>query len=150
MAWHIAKFEHLSVQTLYQILKLRVDVFVVEQACAYPELDGKDCLDDSRHVWFQSEVGDILAYARILPAGASYLHPAIGRVIVASASRGKGLAQELMQLAVAYCQQTWPGKPVDIGAQHHLLAFYQGVGFEAISEVYLEDGIPHIDMRLQP
>ncbi|MBV7316954.1 GNAT family N-acetyltransferase [Shewanella sp. NIFS-20-20] len=148
--WKLAPFDQLSVQTLYQLLKLRVDVFVVEQACAYPELDGKDMLAEARHLWFETDDGDILAYARILPAGAGYDHPAIGRVIVASAARGLSLGQQLMKQAIGYCQQAWPHTPIDIGAQHYLLTFYQGLGFTPISEVYLEDDIPHIDMRRLP
>ncbi|TVL18270.1 GCN5 family acetyltransferase [Shewanella xiamenensis] len=148
--WQILKFNQLTANTLYEILKLRVDVFVVEQACAYPELDDKDRHPETQHLIGLSPAGELLTYARILPPGLSYPEASIGRVVVSSAGRGKGLAMPLMQRAIESALSTWPKAGIQIGAQDYLKNFYQKLGFNICSEMYLEDGIPHIDMRYQP
>ncbi|QYJ89576.1 GNAT family N-acetyltransferase [Shewanella halotolerans] len=148
MRWESVAFAELSLERLYELLKLRVDVFVVEQACAYPELDGKDTLAETRHLLGLDEQGRIVAYARILAPGVSYPQASIGRVIVAPSARGAGVAKPLMQEAIAIAKQAWPEQGIQIGAQEYLKGFYQGVGFRTVSEVYLEDGIPHLDMLL--
>ena len=148
MRWENLAFAELSRERLYELLKLRVDVFVVEQACAYPELDGKDTLAETRHLLGLDEQGEIAAYARILAPGVSYPQASIGRVIVAPSARGAGVAKPLMLEAIAIASQAWPAQGIQIGAQEYLKGFYQGVGFRPVSEVYLEDGIPHLDMLL--
>ncbi|PIW61325.1 GNAT family N-acetyltransferase [Shewanella sp. CG12_big_fil_rev_8_21_14_0_65_47_15] len=150
MQWQNLKFNQLNANTLYNILKLRVDVFVVEQACAYPELDDKDRHPETQHLIGLSPDGVLLAYARILPPGLSYPEASIGRVVVSPAGRGQGLATPLMQHAIEAALNTWPDAGIQIGAQDYLNAFYQKLGFVACSEMYLEDDIPHIDMRYLP
>jgi len=148
--WQNLSFNQLNANTLYDILKLRVDVFVVEQACAYPELDDKDRHPETLHLMGLSPQGELLAYARVLPPGLSYPEASIGRVVISPAGRGQGLATPLMQNAIDAALNTWPDAGLQIGAQEYLKAFYQKLGFNACSEVYLEDGIPHVDMRYQP
>ncbi|WP_105148937.1 GNAT family N-acetyltransferase [Streptococcus suis] len=143
MQWEIKSFDQLSLQELYGILTLRVDVFVVEQACPYPEIDGKDpsCL----HL-LGTDNGELVAYLRILPAGLSYDEVSIGRVVIKPSHRGKGLGRPMMEQAIAYITTEWKESQIKIGAQAYLEKFYQSLGFEPISEVYLEDDIPHLDM----
>ncbi|MDO4223206.1 MAG: GNAT family N-acetyltransferase [Acinetobacter sp.] len=147
MHYYAKSFEQLDIHTLYAILKLRVDVFVVEQNCPYPELDGVD--QQATHLYSQNDHGEILAYARILPAGLTYETAAIGRVIVTPKVRGGGIARELMQKAIAIVRDDWQAPVITIGAQVYLKDFYQSLGFVAISDEYLEDGIAHIDMQLK-
>ncbi|HFU3843078.1 TPA: GNAT family N-acetyltransferase [Streptococcus suis] len=143
MQWEMKAFDQLSLQELYAILTLRVDVFVVEQACPYPEVDGKDpnCL----HLLGTDE-GELVAYLRILPAGLSYDEVSIGRVVVKSSHRGKGLGRPMMEQAIDFITTVWEESQIKIGAQAHLEKFYSSLGFEPVSEVYLEDNIPHLDM----
>ncbi|MYN69699.1 GNAT family N-acetyltransferase [Streptococcus suis] len=143
MQWEIKAFDQLSLQELYAILTLRTNVFVVEQACPYPEVDGKDpnCL----HLLGTDE-GELVAYLRILPAGLSYDEVSIGRVVIKSSHRGKGLGRSMMEQAIRYITNEWKESQIKIGAQAHLEKFYSSLGFEPVSEVYLEDDIPHLDM----
>nr|WP_044760957.1 GNAT family N-acetyltransferase [Streptococcus suis] len=136
-------FDQLSLQELYTILTLRVDVFVVEQACPYPEVDGKDpnCL----HL-LGMDNGELVAYLRILPAGLSYDEVSIGRVVIKSNHRGKGLGRPMMEQAIHFITNEWKESQIKIGAQAHLEKFYSSLGFEPVSEVYLEDDIPHLEM----
>ena len=148
--WQTKHFSDLSLNQLYDVLKLRVDVFVVEQTCFYPDLDGdKDLLD--RHpqtlhlLGYQAE--QLVAYLRILPKGQNYPNNvSIGRVVTAPQARGGGLGHELMTQGVALCQQRFPNEIIKISAQQHLKAYYQKHGFTQVSEMYLEDDIPHIAM----
>ncbi|QDP00969.1 GNAT family N-acetyltransferase [Thalassotalea sp. PS06] len=148
-------FNELSAAELYQALKLRVDVFVVEQTCYYPELDNKDIDAEVLHLFAfdnngtANELGlkPLAAYLRILPPGLCYPGMvAIGRVATDMDYRGKGLGHPLMREALRLCQQYWPDFSVKISAQEHLEAFYNKHGFTRISDMYLEDGIPHIEM----
>ncbi|MCC4834950.1 GNAT family N-acetyltransferase [Shewanella sp. 10N.7] len=148
MQWKLVHFNQLSLDELYEVLKLRVDVFVVEQNCPYPELDNKDRLADVKHLLGFNPHGELIAYTRILPAGVSYPEASIGRVIIAEQGRGKGIAHELMQRSIDVVKTQWPKTSIQIGAQQHLSDFYQQQGFTVNSEMYLEDGIPHIDMLL--
>lgn len=146
--WTVKRFKDLTPDTLYELLQLQVDVFVVEQACSYPELDGKDRHPETRHLWTRAEDGEMAACARVLPPGLSYPGASIGRVAVAAPFRGMGLAHELMETALFRAGRLWPGVPVQIGAQAYLEDFYSAHGFVTVSEPYLEDDIPHIDMIL--
>lgn len=141
--WIIKSFNELTTNELYTYLQLRVNVFVVEQSCPYPELDGYDL--DSYHLAY-IEDNKVLAYARILPAGIKYQRISIGRVIVDQNSRGQGLAKQLMQKATEFSQKNWPNRDIQLQAQTHLKHFYGSFGFLEISEEYDEDGIPHVDM----
>ncbi|HEL2058311.1 TPA: GNAT family N-acetyltransferase [Streptococcus suis] len=143
MKWSLRSFDQLTLDQLYAILALRTDVFVVEQTCPYPEIDGKD--QSSYHL-FAEEAGEIIAYLRILPAGLSYEEASIGRVVIRASHRGRGLSRTMMQEAIDYIVRELQECQIKIGAQAHLENFYQSLGFEPVSEVYLEDGIPHVDM----
>lgn len=147
ITWQCIPFSELSTSQLYQLLKLRVDVFVVEQTCPYPELDDKDHQAGVQHLMGFIE-DELVACARLLPAGTTYDNVSIGRIATKQSARGNGLGHQLLTQSLQRCQQLWPDNTIDIGAQEHLKAFYQLHGFEQISEMYLEDDIPHIDMRL--
>jgi len=144
--WKIKKFNQLTTAELYELLRLRVDVFVVEQGCPYPELDGKDTHVQTLHLAARTASQDLAAYLRILAPGLSHPGVTIGRVVTANAFRGRGLSHALIEKAIELASLNWPGIPLHMGAQNYLRAFYESHGFEAISEIYLEDGIPHIDM----
>lgn len=149
------RFNELSTAELYQALKLRVDVFVVEQTCYYPELDNRDIDGEVIHLLAFDTNGKrnalglqpLAAYLRILPPGLCYPGMvAIGRVATDMAYRGKGLGHPLMSEALRLCKQYWPDFSVKISAQEHLEAFYNKHGFTRVSNMYLEDGIPHVEM----
>ncbi|RLV60453.1 GNAT family N-acetyltransferase [Parashewanella curva] len=144
----IKQFSELTTDELYEILKLRVDVFVVEQACPYPELDEKDRDSNSYHIFISDENGNITAYCRVLPPGLSYPQASIGRVLVAQAYRNQRLATQLMQKAIDCAKNQWPQSDIQLGAQEYLVDFYQSLGFTTNSDMYLEDGLPHRDMLL--
>ncbi len=148
--WEIKKFSELTATELYELLRLRVDVFVVEQACPYPELDGKDLHLETLHVVVRMADKNLAAYLRILAPGVSYPGVSIGRVVTAKAFRGRGLSHKLIEKAMGLAQESWPGIPLQIGAQGYLRRFYQSHGFDVTSKIYLEDGIPHIDMVRKP
>ncbi|HTR49573.1 MAG TPA: GNAT family N-acetyltransferase [Kofleriaceae bacterium] len=139
LTWYEARFDELAAGTLYDLLALRSRVFVVEQRCAYDDLDGLDRV--ARHVW-ASDGDRVAAYLRILPAGVKYAELGIGRVVVAPAYRGTGLGRELMRRGIAAAG----GAPIRLGAQAHLERFYAELGFQRASDVYDEDGIPHVEM----
>jgi len=142
--WTCTTFQALSPQSLYDILRLRSEVFVVEQQCIYLDMDGKD--QSSQHLAGESD-GQIVAYARILPPGVSYPDASsIGRVVSSPAVRKKGIGKILMNEAIQRTIALYPGINIKIGAQLYLLDFYKSFGFEPIDEPYLEDGIPHIEM----
>jgi len=136
-----AAFADLDPLTLYRILELRVTVFVVEQACAYPELDGRDVEPTTRHLWIDGDGGPV-AYLRILAEPDGTVR--IGRVVTAPARRSEGLAATLVVHALAL---TAPAAAV-LDAQSHLTAWYEGFGFVVAGDEYLDDGIPHTPMRL--
>lgn len=142
----IKTFEELSLSELYDILRLRCDVFIVEQACPYPDTDGRDTLC---HHLIISEDNALIAYLRILPAGVSFNEVSIGRVAVHPDHRGGGLAKRMMEAAMAHAQTSLGAKAIKISAQAYLTGFYGSLGFGAVSEPYLEDGIPHVDMLWQ-
>jgi len=146
MCWSCKKFKALSVDELYELLTLRVGIFVVEQDCAYGELDNKDRHPDTLHLMGRNEQGEIVTYARILPPGLSYPEVSIGRVSVAMPARGAGLARQLMHEAMRQAELHWPDEGIQLGGQAYLQDFYQDLGFKAVSAVYLEDGIAHVDM----
>ena len=140
---HLAGFADLDIRTFHDLLRLRIDVFVVEQSCPYPELDGRDVEPGTRHLWLSSD-GAVVAYLRILadPGGGAR----IGRVVVAPAARGAGLAGALMAEALAVVGD----RPCVLDAQTHLVGFYAGFGFAVDGPGYVEDGIPHTPMRRDP
>ena len=142
MRWELKKFADLTNKELYDVLRLRVDIFVVEQTCPYPEIDGKD--PESLHLMYWKN-GNIVAYARILPPSLSFDEASIGRIIVAKSHRGTGLGHELLDQAIKASLAEY-NQPIKIGAQAYLEKYYEAAGFVTVSDVYLEDDIPHIDM----
>ncbi|HEX4503798.1 MAG TPA: GNAT family N-acetyltransferase [Scandinavium sp.] len=143
--WNDLHHSQLTVQQLYALLQLRCEVFVVEQACAYQDVDGDDLVGENRHILGWRD-GELVAYARILKSEAEFEPVVIGRVIVSSAVRGEKLGVQLMEQTLASCQQYWPQKALYLGAQAHLQPFYARFGFSPVTDVYDEDGIPHIGM----
>lgn len=145
LTWKLYRFEELTAAELYEMLKLRVDIFVVEQNCPYPELDNLD--QQSVHLAYR-ENGKILAYARLVPGEIKYGVPSIGRVIVSPDARGRGLARELIRRSIDFIFTEWRPEEIRLQGQLYLKEFYQSFGFDPISDVYDEDGIPHLDMKL--
>lgn len=139
-------FSELSLEQLYAIIALREAVFVVEQHCPYLDADGND--QAAHHLMGWTEDGRLATYVRILPKGVSYdNYAAIGRVVTADFARGQGLGRPLMQEAVRQLHSLYGAKAgIKLSAQAHLQGYYDSVGFEAVGEIYLEDGIPHIGM----
>ena len=148
LQWQCLPFNELDIHQLYALLRLRVDIFVVEQTCPYPELDGKDRLRDTRHLVVYRD-RELIAYARLLAPGGNHDNPSIGRVATSKTARGNGLGHQLITAAIDHCRQLWPDTAIDISAQAYLQDFYTQYGFNPISNIYLEDGIEHIDMRLE-
>lgn len=144
--WTLSPFQELAVEQLYELLKLRVDVFVVEQECAYRELDEYDRHPETRHLSGRNEVGGLIAYARILPPRLRYPEVNLGRFVVRADSRKQGIGHQLLQAALKEISRCWAETPIRISAQDYLQAFYTQYGFLRVSDVYLEDGIPHVEM----
>ena len=141
------QLDDLTARAVYALLKLRVDVFVVEQKCPYPEIDGKDI--EAFHLRIL-DGEELAASLRVLPPEKDGKPVKIGRVVVAPDYRGYKLGQRLMKEAIEFAQARFPGTAIELGGQSHLQKFYGSFGFVAISDEYLEDGIPHVDMRLEP
>lgn len=150
--WQWCAYGALSRDDLFAILKLRQEVFIIEQQCIYPDIDEADRSAYHLLGWFdhaeEEQIGDLAAYLRVLPPETVGGQPAIGRVIIASAYRGQALGTTLMKVGINKTQATFPGKAIVISAQAHLQKFYQQLGFVVTSDVYDEDGIDHIDMVL--
>lgn len=142
--WKIKPFEALSVHELYDLLKLRSEIFVVEQNCVYLDLDGKDKV--ALHLFGEYE-GKIVAHARLFHAGITFDNASIGRVVVDANYRDKKWGHDLMREAINGIQLYFGESQITIGAQLYLKKFYEGHGFVQTSEMYLEDDIPHIEMQ---
>lgn len=132
-------FADLDPHTLYALLKLRSDVFVVEQACPYPELDGRDAEPGTEHRWLEDDAGEPVAYVRLLDEGDGSTR--LGRVVTRADHRSDGLARRLVEGVLA------DHDDVRADAQAHLQGWYEALGFEVIGPEYLEDEIPHVPMR---
>ena len=143
MEFTIKRFEELTPAELYEIIKERIDIFIVEQNCIYHECDGKDY--KAWHL-LAREGSRLIGYLRILPPGISYVEASIGRVLVAKDFRRRGVGRSIMNLAIEYISMKLGEKQIRISAQARLEEFYAGLGFRKVSSVYLEDGIPHIEM----
>lgn len=143
MKYWLKEFNELSNTELYKILRLRNDIFIVEQKCPYDDIDGKDikCL----HLFLEDK-DKVLGYLRIIPKGISFSQPSIGRVLVRKEYRGKGIARDMMLKAIQFIKKSWNEKEIKISAQVYLKEFYKGLGFISVSDTYLDDGIPHVDM----
>lgn len=143
ITWRFAAFDALSAAELYELLQLRAEVFVVEQACAFQDMDGSD--HQAVHV-LGTAGGELVAYARCFPAGIKFSEASIGRVITREPVRGNGTGHELIRQAIACVFGQWGAQPIRIGAQARLEKFYLQHGFLTAGEPYIEDGIPHIEM----
>ena len=149
--WSCLRFDELSTEDLYKILQLRAEIFVVEQDCAYQDVDDFD--QGGLHVMGQLSGDDeaqLVSYSRLLSPGAKYEGASIGRVITKKSTRGGGVGKKLVLNSLAFCKKHWPGKVITISAQLYLQTFYMELGFETDSEPYDEDGIPHIRMQINP
>lgn len=146
--WQIKHYNDLSTNEFHDIIALRLEAFVVEQNCAYLDLDGKD--KKSYHLICRNGKGDVVATARILPPGIAYQDAAIGRVVIDEEIRGLGVGHELMERCIQFAAQEFGGSPIVISAQKHLEKYYQQHGFQSTGTEYLEDGIPHVEMMLTP
>jgi ElaA protein len=136
----VLAFDDLDARTAYDVWRLRQDVFVVEQACPYPDLDGRDLEPGTRHVLLTGDDGALQGYLRLLDDGGV---ARIGRVVLAPAARGRGLADQLVRAALAESA----GREVVLDAQSPLAGWYAGFGFEVSGPEFLEDGIAHLPMR---
>jgi ElaA protein len=146
MKWVLKKFEELTVVEFHEILKLRINIFVVEQNCPYPELDDKD--KEAWHFYATTKENPlkIVAYTRLFAPGEYYNFAAIGRVVVDKSCRGNNIGHELIKNSILEIEHLFGTKNIKIGAQTYLKKFYESHGFKQIGEGYLEDGIPHIYM----
>jgi ElaA protein len=144
--FRISFFDQLKPAELHGILKLRSEIFVVEQQCIYPDVDDKDI--HSHHA-FGILNNKIVACSRIVAPGISYQNPSIGRVAVCQSQRGKNYGKLIMEKSIESCRLFYPRMSITISAQSYLEKFYFDLGFKTISEPYLEDNIPHIKMLLE-
>jgi ElaA protein len=144
IAWRLARFEELSPREIHDLFQARAAVFVVEQNCAFQDLDGLD--PQCWHLLGLVSGKDLVAYCRIVPPGVKYAEPSIGRVVTTNSVRGTGQGRELMREALARAEKLWPGRAIRIGAQQRLERFYEDFGFTTASQPYDEDGIPHVEM----
>ncbi len=145
LEWKCKRFEQLSNNELYELIKFRVDIFVVEQQCPYPELDEKDRQTDTQHLIAYQHC-KIVAYARLLPPGVSYPDSSVGRFAVAASQRRRGIGSILMNKCLEQVAILWPNHDIKVSAQAHLRKFYESFEFLQTSDSYLEDGIPHMEM----
>lgn len=143
MSWKIQTYNELTTEELYKIIQLRVSVFIVEQQSCYEDLDNHD--QNSIHISYVKN-GEIFAYARLLPPGEKFTMASIGRVITKQEVRGTGLGKEMIELALKTIEKEWPGSEIFIQAQQYLKAFYGSFGFKQVSEPYIYDSLPHLDM----
>lgn len=148
LQYYSLHFSELSLDQLYSIMRLRQEVFVVEQACAYLDLDNLD--QKGIHIIGENNEGQIESYARIFSKGISYpQYQSIGRIITSAKIRGTGEGKRLVQFAIESCRSYFGKDSIKISAQSHLRPFYQAFGFTQIGEGYLEDDIPHHAMILE-
>ena len=147
LAWAWRRFAELGVDSLYDLLALRARVFILEQG-PYLDPDGAD--RHSGHLLGRDSAGELQAYLRIVDPGLKYAEPSMGRVVLAKALRGSGLADALVAEGLARSDAAWPGAGNRISAQAHLQGFYGRHGFVAVGEPYLEDDIAHIQMWRRP
>ncbi|MCW5659417.1 MAG: GNAT family N-acetyltransferase [Burkholderiaceae bacterium] len=145
LLWSCHRFEELGADGVYDMLALRAKVFILEQG-PYLDPDGAD-----RQAWhlLGRDAGSaaLLAYLRVLDAGVKFADVSIGRVVVDARLRGRGVGHQLVREGLALCERQWPGQPITISAQSHLQDFYRRHGFQTVSAEYVDDGIPHVDMR---
>ncbi len=144
MTTHIKSFEALTLDEFYEIARFREEVFFLEQKVDVEELDGLD--QKCMHLWVE-DAGSVVAYLRMLPAGLAYEQASIGRVAVKQTERKRGLGRQIMEEAIAWIEDNWLTGEIKISAQAYLVDFYRSLGFEVISDLYLEGGIEHYKMK---
>ncbi len=149
--WQWKAFAELDTRSLYQVLQLRQDVFVLEQQCLYSDIDNLDSV--SYHLLGFNPLGSsqerkLIAYLRVVAPAKKYPEPSIGRVVTSLDWRRKGLGKQLLQKGLTKAKLQFPNENIRISAQRYLSDFYRGFGFQAVGQPYLEDGIPHIEMLL--
>lgn len=142
MEWKLKKFDDLTSDELYGILKLRSEVFVVEQECVYQDLDDKDQL--SYHLFLEND-GETVAVSRIIPENVSYEEMSIGRVVVKENFRGQGLSKIMMKKAIDFIVDDLGKSEIRLSGQAYLVDFYENLGFKKVSDVYMEDNIEHFE-----
>ena len=145
MKTFIKNFQVLSNTVIYQILRLRSEVFVVEQQCIYQDIDNKD--KKAVHI-FLKEKNEIIAYSRVFKEKEYFENPSIGRVVVANKRRMYGVGKKIMNISIDYIKQNIKAKSIEISAQKYLKKFYSNLGFIQEGDEYLEDNIPHLRMFL--
>ena len=145
LRWDLKKFEELNVDELYAVLRLRSEVFVVEQNCVFLDMDDKDQLSYHLLGWKDAM---LVAYTRLVPPGVAYNLPSIGRVVTSPAERRSGVGKLLMKKSIDETIRLFGHASIKIGAQVYLKKFYASLGFQPAGDVYLEDGIEHITMIL--
>lgn len=143
VTWHLKTFEELSKEELYQLIQLRIEVFIIEQNAPYQDCDEKDY---KAHHLFATQEAKVVACCRLLPAGISYAEPSIGRVVTSSSTRGTAMGKKMMYLAMEIMKTIYNTTDCRISAQSYLQKFYGEYGFRKVSEEYLEDGLPHMEM----
>lgn len=148
LQWTVRSLDAFPARQLYEVLRLRSEVFVVEQNCIFLDMDGLD--DGALHLLGHDADGQLLAYARCLDRGVAFMEASIGRVITRGATRGSGLGHRLIDRAIALVGEHWGTQPIRIGAQARLRGFYEGHGFVDLQRPYVEDGIDHLEMLWQP
>ncbi|SHK99024.1 ElaA protein [Chitinophaga jiangningensis] len=144
MRWEIKSFDQLTTAELYAAIRLRVEVFVIEQQCPYQDLDNAD--QQALHLMGYDGENRLAAYTRLFNKGIKYAEASIGRVVTASFARGTGAGRALMEESIRQIYQQFGQQPIRISAQQYLEKFYTSLGFKTVSEMYLEDNIPHVEM----
>lgn len=145
MQIYCKSFAELTSLELYSILKARSEVFVVEQQCVYQDIDDYDV--DATHIYIVHE-HELAAYGRLLSPKTKFQEMSLGRILTTNKARGKGFGKEIVTLLITEAQKKFPNQTIHISAQQYLERFYSSFGFQTTSEVYLEDDIPHIEMKL--
>jgi len=148
ITWHCKHFSELTAAELYSILRLRTEVFILEQNCLYQDVDGKDV--KCYHVFGVNDANEVMAYARVLPHGVSYEEVSVGRVVTSPKARGTGAGKEMMKRVMEFIRKKFNDPPVRISAQSYLIKFYSDFGFKTAGDEYLEDDIPHTQMLFEP
>lgn len=143
LVWRLMAFEDFRVSELYEVLRLRSEVFVLEQQCIFQDMDGAD--PKAMHL-LGVRHGELQAYARCLAAGVKFPEASLGRVLTCQGVRGTGLGHALIEQSVTAISQLWGPRPIRIGAQAHLAAFYASHGFEDVGKPYMEEGIAHLEL----
>jgi ElaA protein len=147
IVWSCQPYSDLSRDDLYAIIQARLQVFAVEQAIPYQDLDGFD-LQATHLIARDVQSGAVAGYLRILPPGSRYSDPSIGRVLTMADFRGCGLGRELMQRGIDNCRRLYPEREIHISAQAYLQKFYESLGFKPVGSSYIEEGIAHLGMQL--